>query len=516
MTTTASPRRSIARAALVVSLGSVLSRLVGIAREQTIAGLFGRNSSTDAFTAAGRVPTQVYDLLVGGLISAALVPVLSAEAERDEEEYWRSVSVLYFLGVVLFAVTAVLLAIGAPAILTLVSPRFDAATLDLAENLLQIMAPSILFLGLSGISMAVLQSRRQFVAPAFGAAVFNLAMVFSALLLRGLGVRSLAIGMVAGALCQLVLQLIAIGPKRIRFSVDFRSKVLRRILRLAGPVLFSAFVATIGVAIDTNFASGLPGGDLSAMRYATTLMQFALGLVSFAIGTAYLPELSRSAGIDLAKFRSTLGEAFRAILALIVLVTIGLLALREPLVRLVFEHGAFNASDTARTALAFVAYSPGIPAAAFDQMLIYAFYARQDTFRPAAVGVASIIVYVVAALALLPSFGMTGLAFANSCQWISHALIMLFLLLQSISGVKIGAAAAAVLRTLLAALAAGALWWLAAPFLMELSNPVGLAPGLGIAGVVGLFVYVGALHVLKAPEARVVTVRASRLLNRLK
>src|SRR4051794_39229932 len=122
MTTTASPRRSIARAALVVSLGSVLSRLIGIAREQTIAGLFGRDSATDAFTAAGRVPTQVYDLLVGGLISAALVPVLSAEAERDEEEYWRSVSVLYFLGLILFAVTAILLAIGAPAILTLVSP----------------------------------------------------------------------------------------------------------------------------------------------------------------------------------------------------------------------------------------------------------------------------------------------------------------------------------------------------------------------------------------------------------
>lgn len=501
----------LARAALTVSAGGAISRLLGLGREQTIAALFGRSAATDAFTAASRVPTTTYDLLVGGMISAAFVPVLSAEAEKDDEGFWQLAGLLVSFFGVLLAVAVLLVLLGSGPLVALLTPFFDVETKQLTLLLLQIMTPSLFFLGMSGVAIGILQARRRFAAPAFGAAIFNLGFIAAAWLLRDRGIEALAIGILAGSILQCVLQAAALRGARWRLSLDLTNPVLRRIGLLYAPVLVGLVVTTAGVYIDTILASGLPSGDLTAMRYATTLTQLTLGIVGVAIGTAYLPELSRAEAGSPA-FRKALGEALRAVLILSVPAVVALAALREPIVRLLFQRGAFDASDTARTALAYLTYAPGAPAAALDQILIYAFYARQDTIRPVAVGVLSVGIYLAVALALVEPLGMVGLTLANAAQWTGHLVIMAILTAITLRPVDPRAVALPLLRVGVAGLAGGLVWSLASSMMPE--NPWLLLPALTLAAIMGGLAYLGVLWLAGAPEVRFLAGRSRRFLDR--
>jgi putative peptidoglycan lipid II flippase len=501
----------LARAALTVSVGSAISRVLGLGREQTIAALFGRTAATDAFTAASRVPTTTYDLLVGGMISAAFVPVLSTEAEKGEEAFQRLAGLLVsFFSVLLMLAVALVLVFSEPIVAAL-TPFFDPETQALTLRLLRLMAPSLFLLGMSGVAIGVLQARRRFGAPAFGAAVFNLAFIVAAWTLRDRGIEALALAIVAAAAAQLALQAVALRDVRIRLSFDWRNPQLRRIGVLYLPVLLGLVVTNAGVYIDTILASSLPPGDLTAMRYATTLTQLTLGVIAVAIGTAYLPELSRVSA-NSPEYRSTLGEALRAVLALTTPVVIALAILREPVVRVLFERGAFDSADTARTALAYLAYSPGTPAAALDQILIFAFYARQDTLRPVLVGVASVGVYLVVALALVQPLGMVGLTLANAAQWIGHLLMMAVLTALLLRPISLRQVVAPLGRVGLAGAAAGLVWWLAG-FLLP-ASAVLLVPALLVTAAAGGAVYLGMLWLLGAPEARLASARLRLFLDR--
>ncbi|MCL6648004.1 MAG: murein biosynthesis integral membrane protein MurJ [Chloroflexi bacterium] len=498
-TETRSPSRfaRLAGAALTVSAGNAVGRLLGLAREQTIAALFGRSAATDAFTAASRVPVTTYDLLVGGMISAAFVPVLAAEVEQSERAFWQLAGQLLTLFTLLLALVSVLVVLLADPLVSLLTPAFAPATRALTLTLLQIMAPSLFFLGLSGVAIGILQARRHFAAPAFGAALFNLAFVVAAWLLRERGVEALAIGLVAGSAAQLALQLLALRGAPLRPLLSLRNPALRRIGQLYLPVLLGLVVSSAGVLIDTNLASRLPAGDLTAMRYATTLTQFTLGLVATAIGAAYLPELARLAPHSPA-YRAALGEALRAVLTLIVPAALALVILREPVLRLLFQRGEFGSADTARTALAFLTYAPGIPAAALDQILIYAFYARQDTLRPVSVGVLAVGVYLLTALILIDPFGMVGLALANSAQWTSHLLMMAVLTWLVVRPLPWRSLVLPLARVTCAVLPASAIWWLSLPLLP--TPALLLLPALLVVGVVGAAVYLATLWLLRAPE----------------
>jgi putative peptidoglycan lipid II flippase len=501
----------LARATLTVSVGGAISRLLGLGREQTIAALFGRSAATDAFTAASRVPTTTYDLLVGGMISAAFVPVLSSEAEKGEEGFRELASLLLsFFGVVLAVASSVVVLFAEP-LVGLLTPFYDPETKALTLHLLRLMTPSLFFLGMAGVAFGILQSRRQFGAPAFGAATFNLAFILAAWLLRDRGVEALAIGIVAGSSAQLALQVAALRSVRLRFSVAWGSPVLRQIGLLYLPVLLGLIVSTAGVYIDTILASGLPAGDLTAMRYATTLTQLTLGVIAVSIGTAYLPELSRAVAGSL-EYRKALGEALRAVLTLSVPAVIALAVLREPIVRLLFERGAFQSADTARTALAYLTYAPGAPAAALDQILVFAFYARQDTVRPVLVGVAAVGIYLAVALALIQPLGMVGLTLANAAQWTGHLVMMGILTALMLRTVSIRAVLLPLGRVAAAGSAAGVAWWVGG--LLLPSNFLLLVPALIAVGAVGGGVYLGALWLLRAPEVEVVATRLRPFLDR--
>jgi putative peptidoglycan lipid II flippase len=482
-------QRGVARATGVLALGNISSRILGLVREIVLSNLFGATAAVDAFNVAIVVPKGLYDLLIGGHVNGAIVPVLSEiVALKGRDELWRVVAVLLSLMTAAMTLLVLLIELAAPLVIRVVAGGLDADTQALAALLLRVTSPALIFMSLFAILSGALYALRVYTWPAFGTAVFNGAIVTVTLLLAPApefqvgwsplgaqwtiarpanGIVVVAFGWLVGSIAYVALQLPGLrgAPRRVRawLTLHWRHPAIRQIGLLYVPVMFSLVMDTLVIRpFSYNLASRTGAGSVAYMNWATTLIQFPQGLVATAISIAILPTLSRQAALimagddpalNLRAFRDTLGLGLRLAITLILPATIGLLALAVPIVDLLFEHGAFTAADTQITAAALRWYLIGLPFAAVDLLLVYAFYARQDTLTPALVGLLSLTVYMIIAVALVGRFGLFSLMIADSAKHIVHALISGGLLARRMNGlsdqrltltmIKSGAAAAA-------------------------------------------------------------------------
>jgi len=503
------PARGIAAAAGLITLGNAASRLLGLVREQVIAGLFGREVAASMFKTAATVPTMVYDLVIGGAVSAALIPVFAEYTSRADEEgraeLGRVVGTIAALALlVLSAVTAVLILL-APSVAWALGVVHAPGAQDQTILLVRIALPSVIFLGLSSIVTALLYARQEFAFPAFAVAFYNAGIILGALLLAPvLGVTSLVLGVLLGAICQLALQLVGLRRARIRLAVDLRHPAVRRILKLYAPVALGLVVSQVGVIVDRNLAWRTGEDSVAVMSYATTLIQLPLGLVATATSFAVLPRLSRHAaeadGLD--AYKQTLALGLRMALLAIVPATVVLVLLQAPLVQLLFERGAFDAQATRITATAVLFYAPQLPFVAVDQLLIFAFYARKNTLTPALVGLAGVGIYLVGGLLLIGpgGLGLRGLVLANTLQNSLHAVLLFGLLWRaagSLAGYAVGRAAT---KAVVAAVPMGLAGWAAGGQVPLDRGVLALLVALGLTLVLCGLVYVAALALLRAEE----------------
>jgi len=469
--------------------------MLGLAREFVKADLFGATGLVSAFEVANIVPTIIYDLLVGGMISSALVPVLSdyAVSEEKRAEFWRLVSTLLSLAGLFLAVFVVLAELLAPQIAWLFGARnfADPALWPVTTQLLRVMLPAVLFLNLSGLLTGTLYSLKRFTLPAFTAATYNLMIVVLALV-RPDRITSLAWGVLAGAVVQVALQLPALDLARLRWRWDVGHPALGRIIRLYLPIVLGVIVSQIAIAISYNLATRTGDEAVATMRYATTLIQFPLGLVATAVSVAILPTLSRQANQSLdssvsSPFGDTLAQGLKLVLVLIIPATVGLFLLAHPIVALAFEHGDFGPSDTAVTATVLRFYLIGLPFAAVDQLLIFAFYARKNTLAPALVGVLSVAVYLVVAVALLGPMGLYSLMIADSVKHMTHAAVMT-VLLQRQGGIRDGVLLT-IGKAVLASLVMGLAVWGVTQTLPSSGGTASWLLLVGTGGAAGMLAY---------------------------
>lgn len=427
----------IALAALILMLGNILSRVLGLVREQLAAGLFGTGDEIAAFTVADNIQTLLFDLLASGALQAALIPVLAqwAAPEAGTRQELRRIG-----GTLLICVTVVvggLVLLGevfAPAVvdgLVLISGDETARgqeAIDLTIRLVRIVLPAALFLSIATVLQAMLYAIERVTAPALSTAVRNAAIVVMTALFGSLwGVEAMAWGTVLGAFLIVVIQV----PPLVRNgilpspSLDWRHPALRQMAALYIPVFLGLIVNSVAVVVDRGLAWGAGEHALGAMRYATTLVQLTLGIVAAAISLAALPTLSRhfQAKDDVA-YRSTLGRAMVMVTVLVFPATFGLAALSTPISDVLFGYGATDQTGISQISLALLGYLPGTLAAAYDQILIFAFYARQNTRLPVAIGVMAVGVYFIVAFTLVDALGMMGLVLANSAQFIAHTAVI--------------------------------------------------------------------------------------------
>jgi putative peptidoglycan lipid II flippase len=504
--------RRVAVAALLIALGNIASRVLGVVREAVIAGAFGRSADVAAFKAASTIPTIIYDLLVSGAISAALVPVLSEYAEGDEAEFWRVASTIINLALLALAGVTALLIWQAPLAVTVLAGGFAADIRGQTIQMVRLLLPAVIFMGLSGLVTALLYARQRFLLPAFTTSAFNLGIILGALLLTPfVGPFSLVAGVLIGALLQVVLQLPGLRGMRYRPTLDLRHPGVRRILKLYAPVALGIGFSIVGVVLDRNLASHQTPQAIPTMAYATTLIQLPLGLVASAVAFAVLPTLSRQAAAhDEQAFRATLGMGIKVVALLVLPAAAGLAALAVPITALIFQRQAFGAGDAAETARALLFYLPGLPAAALDQMLLFAFYARNRTLAPNLVQGAAIGIYAVTAITLLAftSLGYFALILGNSAQWIGHALILLLLTrgLVSLGGLRLGEA--------LLKCGGAALALLLATWAIAAALPGGPLIRLVVAGGVGAAIYFGLCLLLRVEALGFLVAAVRRRLTR--
>lgn len=496
----------VTQAAGLISLGNIASRVLGLLREMVKSGLFGAGPSVSALNAAVRVPTTMYDLLVGGMISSALVPVFSDYASQEHrDELWRLLALLTSAVTLIVSLFLLLGELFAPQLVWLMAGGLDPADQELATELLRIVLPALLFLNLAGVFSAALYALQRFAFPAFTAAIFNASLVVTALLLgRWWGVRSMALGLVVGSILQVVLQLPGLRDARLRLTLDLRHPALRRIGQLYMPVLIGLIVDNLlSVVLSYHLASHIGSSAIAWMEYAAQIIQFPLGMVVVAISLAILPTLSRQAADpDPSPFRATLSQGLRLVLFLIIPATAALLALSVPVVVLIFEHGGFTRADTLAVAEALRCHLPGLLFAAVDQVLIFAFYARKDTWTPALVGIGTTVLYALTAVALASAGVLTlpVLVLVNSGKWTAHALTMLYLTRRHLGGLGDPGVWGLLARVTVASLVLALIAWGAARPLEAWAGPGLWGEILVVGGAGGL---AGAAYVLLSIALRV-------------
>ncbi|HEX6155587.1 MAG TPA: murein biosynthesis integral membrane protein MurJ [Burkholderiales bacterium] len=427
---------NLLRSAATVSSFTLLSRITGLIRDLLIARLFGAAAETDAFAVAFRLPNLLRRIFAEGAFSQAFVPILAEARARDGADGTHS-----FLSHVASALFWVLLAvtvagvIAAPALVWLIATGFasNQAQFELATAMTRWMFPYILFMSLVAFAAGVLNTFHRFAVPAFTPVLLNLSFIACALFIApqlDQPVMALAFAVLLGGALQLALQLPALAglgliPRLVGARRALADPSVRRVLKKMGPAVFAVSVAQISLIINTNIASHLPTGSVAWLYFADRLMEFPTALLGVALGTVLLPGLSRaSAEGRSADYNRLLEWGLRLSCLIALPAALGLGALAEPIIAVLYEGQRFSPRDTAQTALALIGYAVGLLGLITIKILAPGFYAKGDIRTPVRIAVGVLIATQLANLALVPWLAHAGLALSISLGALANAALL--------------------------------------------------------------------------------------------
>jgi putative peptidoglycan lipid II flippase len=438
----------MAAAAIVVMSSMVLSRLTGFIRETMLSWKVGLSWVQDAYVAAFTVPDLIYMLLVGGTISAALVPFLSGKLERGEEkEGWKAAS--SFINAV-FIGMAVLCTVGvifAPLVIPLVAPGFadkSPQTKELAITLTRILFPSVSFIMLAGICNGVLNSYKKFAAAAYGPSIYNIGCALSIYLFADTNPESMikvAVGVAASALVYFLVQL-SFSLKKFKFYkpvLRLRDPGFQGLFRQAVPSLLSSSITQVNVIISTAFVSlSVLEGTLAAFRNANTAWQLPYGIFAMGIGTAMLPTLSgKHAAGALDQYKSLLLKSLTSVLFLSIPSAAGFILLREPVVRAIFKWGGrFTEENVPVVAAILACFSLAMITQSIVAIMNRAYYARQDTKTPLLAGIGSILMNLLFGTVFTygTKLGAAGMALSYSLISAINSILLMTIMNRKVEG----------------------------------------------------------------------------------
>jgi putative peptidoglycan lipid II flippase len=496
------------RAAGVVGLAVLCSRVLGLAREQIFAALFGGGRVMDAFTIAFRIPNLLRDLFAEGALSTAFVTVFTRTATLENDAAaWRLANKVATLAALTLSAITVLGIVSAPWLVAALAPGFDAPKAQLTVTLTRIMYPFILLVSLAALVMGMLNARNVFGIPAMASSFFNLGSIVAGVALGywldpHFGPRAilgLAIGTLIGGAMQLAVQLPALRRTGYVFHADFhwRDGGVRAILRLMGPSVIAASTTQVNVLVNSVFASNLGDGPTFWLTVAFRLMQLPLGVFGVALGTVALPLLSRMAASgNTPAFRSELARGMRLAFLMTIPASIGLMVLAEPIISVLYQHGRFGAYETGEAAGALRFYAIGLCGYAALKVLVNAFYALDRRKTPMVVS------FIAVALNLVLNWiftrdlhwGHRGLAFSTACVATSNFLILYALMRSHLGRLESRAmltllSKLAVASAVLLAIAWGGAHWLLANWAVERFAYTCTVLLLVIAGAAGAFFF---------------------------
>lgn len=499
--------KSIAKGAAVVMAATLMSRLLGLVREMKIAEYFGLKGGVDAYLVALSIPSGV-GLALAAAISAGFIPVLSSYlVAGDRENASKVVNTLLNAILLIFVIITVAGVFFAPALAVRLAPGFDGESIRLTTELIKIMFPGIVFVGLMGLASGYLNSRQHFLFPALGPMITSIVIIVSlAVIGRSYGIKGLALGTTAGFICQFLVQLPVMYKKGFRYRPEFALSHpgVVKAFRLMVPVLVASLVPPVMVVVERRFASELTTGSIAALNYAFRLMQLPQGLFVMAVSVPLFPALSSfAAQKDFARLKEIMTKGVSILALIMIPATAGLIALDEPIVRLLFQRGAFEAKDTVPTAYALAFYALALLPLAVRDIFRRGFYALQDTFTPVVITVCSFILNVAFDLILVKIMGLGGLALGSALSVLTEAAVLYFMLNSKLREMPVKSFLILIGKLIAASLIMG----IAAHFLsavigarIDMSSSRGKMIQVGVPILAGLAVYLGSLLVLRVKE----------------
>jgi putative peptidoglycan lipid II flippase len=439
--TEATSNSGLLGSSFVVSIGTMLSRVLGLVRDVVLATLLGAAPNADAFFVAFKIPNFLRRLFAEGAFSQAFVPVLTETREQSSHEAVRHLvdRVAGVLGGSLFVLTALAM-VMAPWVALIFAPGFsrDVAKLALTADLIVWTFPYLLLISLTGFCGAILNTYGRFAVPAYTPVLLNLSLITAAVVWAPMmpePALGLAMGVTLAGVVQLLFQLPSLRALKLtpRPVWDTKDEGVRKILMLMVPALFGVSVSQINLLFDTVLASLLPDGSVAWLYYSDRLTELPLGVFAIAIATVILPTLSAlNTRAEPEEFSQTLAWAMRNVLLIAVPATVALWLLAEPILATLFQYGAFTDRDVEMAAASLRAYTVGLGGFMLIKVLAPGYYARQDMKTPVKIGiiamVSNMVLNVLFVFPLMWYFemGHVGLALATSVSaWINAGLLYL-------------------------------------------------------------------------------------------
>lgn len=461
-------KRGIAKAAGLMSIATLISRILGYVKDMILARYFGATGIADTFFVAFRIPNLLRELFAEGAMSAAAVPVLTEyQTKYGREEAKRLLGIMFTFILLVVGIICCVGIIFAPWIVKIIAPGFIGTPdkYSLTVVLTRIMFPFLLFISLAALIMGALNTRRVFFTPALAPAMLNVTIIIVVLLFAGRieqPIYAVAWGVALGGLVQFAFQLPSFFRSGYSLSpnLDLRHAGIRKMTILMIPATMGLAVAQINIFVSTILASYLPDGSITYLYYAMRLIQFPVGIFGVAMGMAVLPTLSEHASRrDYGKLREDFSYALRLLFFITVPAMVGLIVLREPIVHILFQRGQFDYTATVETAYALLFYSLGIWSIVGVRVVTAGFYSLQETKTPVTIAAIAVTANIVFSVLLMQPLGHGGLALAHALASGMHFVLLFFLFqkrLVTIDGRRI---IVSLLRILLASAIMGIAAW---------------------------------------------------------
>lgn len=406
---------------------TLAAKVLGLIRDSLIAAFFATGMQADAFMAASKLPTTLFDMVVGGVISATFIPVFSDVITKDGRD--SAVKFANKFVTMILMITVIISAFGivfADPLVNIIAPNYSGEKHALTVQLTSIMFPMIIFTGLAFSFVGLLQSFGEYNIPSIISLVSNLAIIIYFVIFgKKFGVTGLAVTMVIGWSLQVIVQIPSLIKFKYKYKPDFklRDKHIKQALKLAGPMLVSTWVQPLYTIVNSRLASGIDGA-YSALEYANRLYIIVTGVFSFVVTNLIFPKLSKAnASEDKEEAHTLIMTSIKGIALIILPLMAGFIILARPVTSIIYEHGNFTAEQVLAVSGALRCYSVGMIGLAINEILSKTFFSMQDSRTPMITSIISMVINIAAAYVLFEFMNIKGLALAAACGSICNAVL---------------------------------------------------------------------------------------------
>jgi putative peptidoglycan lipid II flippase len=506
--------KGVARNTAIFSIGTGISRVMGLGREIVFASYFGTSGAASAFTIAFLVPNLVANLFANAALSAAFVPVFTDLLQQNRKlEALRLASTLFWIMLIVLGAISAFFILAAGTIMPLfIGPTFSGALNDLTIGLSQVLFPVVLLLGLTGLLTGILQSYDEFTIPAITPAVWNLVIIVLLVVLAphfhgNEKVYAYAIGILAATGVQMALAFGALGriDFRLQFTIDWHDPRIKQVFMLMLPVTIGLGIVNLDQLINSAFGSLVSDEAPRAIDNAFRIYMLPQGMFSVAVATVLFPVLSRlAARRDPTGMRRTVGTGMRQINLLLIPAAAFMIVLATPITRLVFERGHFDAQSTKLVSEALFWFAFSLPFAGINLLLTRTFFALQRPWIPTRLAAMNIVVDIIVSVGLYKPLGIAGLVIGTVVANAVMTALQLHRLRIGFNGrLEGGQTTMITARIAVASVAlAGVSWivWYALDAVLGKSLPAQII-AIGAAGGAGVWIYTRAVLTMHIPEA---------------